>query len=286
MLSLLPLMLLQVGPMPTAGALDAVPEELHEQRRMNRARAAAIDASRPIAVRTLDPCHDEIRVAPLDALEAAQDRLEGARGADRAIAAECMGLALAALERWDEAESALVEARDAVPASEAARRAQLGAAAAIAAEAAGDFARALPLFETARAEARAAGDAAVAGRIARDMAHSLNRLGQGQRAMESLAEARAALPDDPAVWLISARLSRQQERLDEAQGQIERAAMLAPRNPEVGLEAGIIAVLAGNDAAAQRSWESVVAMAPDSPVAKTAQGYLDQLGHPPEGAAR
>lgn len=286
MLSLLPLMLLQVGPMPTTGALDAVPEELHEQRRMNRARAAAIDASRPMPVRTLDPCHDEIRVAPLDALEAAQDRLENARGADRATAAECMGLALAALERWDEAESALVEARDAVPASEALRRAQLGAAAAIAAEAGGDFARALPLFEAARAEARAAGDAAVAGRIARDMAHSLNRLGQGQRAMESLAEARAALPDDPAVWLISARLSRQQERLGEAQGQIERAAMLAPRNPEVGLEAGVIAVLGGNDAAARRSWESVVAMAPGSPVALTAQGYLEQLGPQPGPAAR
>ncbi|QYU69000.1 hypothetical protein J4558_02320 [Leptolyngbya sp. 15MV] len=286
MLSLLPLLLLQVGPVPTTGAVDAVPEELHEQRRMNRARAAAIDASRPVAVRTLDPCHEEIRIAPLDALDAAQDRLENSRGADRATAAECMGLALAALERWGEAESALVEARDAVPASEGARRAQLGAAAAIAAEAAGDFARALPLFEAARAEARAAGDVAVAGRIARDMAHSLNRLGQGQRAMESLAEARAALPDDPAVWLISARLSRQQERLGEAQGQIERAAMLAPRNPEVGLEAGVIAVLGGNEAAARRSWESVVAMAPGSPVAATAQDYLGQLGPQPGPAAR
>ena len=101
-----------------------------------------------------------------------------------------------------------------------------------------------------------------------------------------LTEARTALPDDPATWLISARLSRQQERLADAQQQIERAAMLAPRNPEVGLEAGVIAVLAGNDAAARRSWQSVVAMAPNTPVAATAQTYLDQLGPQLETAAQ
>lgn len=287
MLSLLPLLLMQVGPMPGAGAPPAVPEELLEQRRLNRARAAssAEPALPARPARDVDPCREAAQIAPLDAVETAEDRLASAQGAERSIAAECLGFALSALERWDEAEAAFAQSLEAAPAGEASRRAELAAAAAIAAEATGDYQRALTRFETALGEARAAREAALAGRIARDMAHPLHRLGQADRAAAMLAEARAALPDDPATWLISARLSRQQERLVEAQQQIERAAMLAPRNPEVGLEAGVIAVLAGNDAAARRSWQSVIAMAPDTPVAATAQTYLDQLGVPAPGSA-
>ena len=288
MLFLLPLLLMQVGPMPGAGAPPAVPEELLEQRRRNRARAASAEPAQPAAPpsRAADPCREAAQIAPLDAVETAEDRLAGAQGTERSVAAECLGVALSALERWDEAEAAFAQALKTAAAGDARRRVELAAAAAIAAEATGDYQRALTRFEAALAEARAAGDAAMAGRIARDMAHPLHRLGQADRAAAMLAEARTALPDDPATWLISARLSRQQERLVDAQQQIERAAMLAPRNPEVGLEAGVIAVLAGNDAAARRSWQSVVAMAPNTPVAATAQTYLDQLGPQLEPAAQ
>jgi TolA-binding protein len=64
---------------------------------------------------------------------------------------------------------------------------------------------------------------------------------------------------------------------------IERAAQLFPVDPEIGLEAGVIAVLSGRDEAARKSWLSVIKAAPNSPSAKTAQGYLDQLG--PEAAS-
>lgn len=285
MLSLLPLILMQVGPAPVGGPVSAVPDELYEQRRMNQQREAEASPPAP-PVRPADPCRTEAQIAPLDAVEEAETRLETAQGADRAAAAECLGIALASLERWDEAEQAFATALEAVPGGEAGRRAELGVAAAISAEARGDFARALTLFQAAQGEAQRAGDAALTGRIARDMAHPMNRLGQTGPAAAALAAARAALPDDPPTWLISARLSRQRGLLAEAQQQIERAAMLAPRDPEVGLEAGVIAVLSGNDAAARRSWQSVVSMAPGSPVALTAQGYLDQLGQPAEAAGR
>ena len=61
------------------------------------------------------------------------------------------------------------------------------------------------------------------------------------------------------------------------QARIERAAALLPIDPAIGLEAGVIAMLAGHEEAARRSWQSVVAAAPDSAEAQTAKGYIAQL---------
>ena len=71
---------------------------------------------------------------------------------------------------------------------------------------------------------------------------------------------------------------RRLDRLGEAQTAIERAALLAPGNPDIGLEAGVIAVLAGREDAARQSWQSVLELAPDTPAAATAKDYLAQLG--------
>jgi predicted TPR repeat methyltransferase len=70
-------------------------------------------------------------------------------------------------------------------------------------------------------------------------------------------------------------------KLPEAQAQIEKAAALLPVDPEIGLEAGVIAVLAGRNEAARKSWQSVLTTAPDSEAAATAKGYLAQLGAAP-----
>ena len=45
----------------------------------------------------------------------------------------------------------------------------------------------------------------------------------------------------------------------------------------MGLEAGVIAALAGNDEAARKSWNSVLGLAPDAPEAAIARTYLGQL---------
>ena len=46
----------------------------------------------------------------------------------------------------------------------------------------------------------------------------------------------------------------------------------------------MIAVLAGHDEAARKSWQSVIVAAPGSAAATTAQGYIAQLG--PAAAAK
>ncbi len=94
----------------------------------------------------------------------------------------------------------------------------------------------------------------------------------------ALIEARTSSPDNPLAWLLSATLSRRQGKLGAAEAQILTAAGLKPTDPEIGLEAGVIAVLAGHDEAARKSWQSVVAAAPESAAAATANTYLAQLG--------
>ena len=95
--------------------------------------------------------------------------------------------------------------------------------------------------------------------------------------MLALAEARISTPDNPLAWLLSATLSRRQGKLAEAQAQIEQAARLAPRDPEVGLEAGVIAILDGREDAARKSWQSVAEMAPGTAIGTQAQAYLAQM---------
>ena len=80
---------------------------------------------------------------------------------------------------------------------------------------------------------------------------------------------------------MKATLLRRLARLAEAQAAIEQAAVRSPGDPLVGLEAGVIAMLGGREAAARASWQSVLVLAADGPAAETARAYLAQLG--PEG---
>ena len=240
---------------------------------------------RPLAKRATPApaatCKDLVRSAPLQAIELADTQLRQVKGSAVVEPGECKALALSALERWSEAEAAFLFARDAVPANERGRRAMLGASAGISAEAGGNRARGLELLDAAHAEALNGADPVLAGKIALDRGGMLYALGRKPEAATALAEARAALPDNSDAWLISARFSRREGKLADAQTQIETAARLLPVDPDIGLEAGVIAVLSGRDEAARRSWQSVIAAAPDSPQAATARGYLAQLAIAP-----
>lgn len=218
--------------------------------------------------------HDD----PAAAAETAADWRNQAKGGERAEADECRGVALTALERWDEAEQAFIAARDA--SGDPALKARYGAMAGNAALAAGAAARADGEFAAAHADALTAGDKRLAGDVAIDRSRALMALGHTADAASALAEGREASPANATGWLLSATLARRQRDLGNAQTWIERAAELDPVDPAVGLEAGVIAVLSGRDEAARKSWQSVVKAAPDSPEARTAQGYLDQLGPP------
>lgn len=264
----------QVGPSVAPGAGGALPQAPVELRRPRADGQVAQDDR-------LGQCLTMAASDPFGALDLAEAWSESAQGAARAEAGECEGVALVGVERWGAAQLAFVRARDATPVSELARRARLGSMAGNAALADGDPAGADALFRAAYGDAASAARAVLTGDIAVDWSRAMVALGRIDDASAKLAEARFSSPQNPLGWLLSATLSRRQDRLAEAQAQIEEAARLAPRDPAIGLEAGVIAVLSGRDEAARRSWQSVLQVAPDSAEAATAQGYLDQLGPEP-----
>ncbi len=259
----------QVGP---GGALPQAPLEIPAPRKTKSEAPQG----------RLAQCLALIRSTPLDGLAAADAWLNEAKGSARSEPGECKGLALTALGRWQEAAEVFAIAHDDTPLSELPLRARRGAMAGNAALAAGNSDAALAAFDSAHAEARRARDDKLAGGITLDRARALVVLNRTEEAAAALTEARAVVPDSAVGWLLSATLSRRHGKLAEAQAQIERAAALAPTDPEIGLEAGVIAVLGGRDGAARRSWQSVIATTPGSPAAKTARDYLDQLGLEPQ----
>lgn len=277
-------LLLQVGPDPMGGAM---PGDDLVRDRPPRAPAAEAQAQPEI----LDPtsawlvsCLDQLAQDPARAHTMAQIRRSETSGAERVLANHCLGTAATELGLWEDARSAFLAAHDETPAGEPRTRARFAAMAGNAALAGGDAAGALDLLARAQAEARKAGAAPLEAIAAIDSARALVSLQRGEAALAALENATSLAPENPEGWLLKATLLRRLERLPQAQVAIEGAAQLAPRaeglGPAIGLEAGVIAVLAGRDEAARASWQSVIDLAPDSPAAATARDYLAQLGPP------
>jgi tetratricopeptide (TPR) repeat protein len=259
--------------------VSGLPPEILDRKAIEAKRRSQAVAAGPILPNVRGAgCIDEVTANPEVSALTAQKALDTATGSARVRAGLCLGAALGAMERWDEARTAFLRARDAASPTDAASRARLGAMAGNAALAGGSAAQALPILDTALGDARTAGDAELRGTIALDRARAFVALGRPSDAEPALAEARTAAPNNAQSWLLSATLSRRQDKLAEAQAQIERAARIAPEDPEIGLEAGVIAVLAGRDDAARKSWQSVLTTAPGSEAAVTAKSYLAQLG--------
>ena len=281
LISLLLPLLLQAGAAPSLNLPQIDRPTAADRRR----RAATID--RPTTLDTpnrLEACMAKARHDPTAALAFAADWLKQIKRADLAEPQLCLGTAHAALGNWDEAEAAFLAAQNATPAGEPLARARLGAMAGNAALAAGHADKALA--ELGAAQTLATPEPALNGAIAADLARALVALKREPEAASALAKARAATPEDAGVWLLSATLSRRMGKLDDAQTQIEQAARLAPADGDIGLEAGVIAMLAGHEAAARKSWQSVIAAAPDSEAGKHASAYLAQIGPGPATPAR
>jgi len=276
----------QVGPFvtPRPQSSSPLPPEVVErkqrdqQRRRQEAptREAPPPPQAPAERSQLDECLAAVNADPGQAVDLAQAWLQTAKGAAASQAGHCLGVALGRLERWDEAESAFLAARES--AGDQKSRARLGAMAGNAALARNAPGAALVSLDAAHADALAGGDKQLAGDVAIDRARALVALKRDDDAASALAEARAALPSNAQAWLLSATLSRRMNKLADAQAQIQKAAELMPIDPEIGLEAGVIAVLSGRDEAARKSWQSVIDAAPKSEAAATARGYLAQLG--------
>lgn len=114
-----------------------------------------------------------------------------------------------------------------------------------------------------------------------DRARALVALNRSEEAVTALASARNLGPENGTAWLLSATLARRVNKLPDALTYIQTAAALLPREPAVALEAGNIAIAAGDEAAARKQWEQVIAIAPSSRQANTAQAQLAALGPSP-----
>lgn len=208
-------------------------------------------------------------------------------------AAQCLGQLL--LQQGDStgAEAAFAESAGQVPADKPAAAAALQIMAGNAALAGGRAETALGWYDKALAplpsSAPSADDNAVRGAAQIGRARALVALGRLPEASGALQDAHRLAPNDPEGWLLSATLARRGKDLERAQRDIEVAASLAahgdPLGAPIGLEAGVIAMLSGREDAARKSWQSVLALAPDTAEAATAKGYLDQIGPAPTSSA-
>lgn len=278
---LLALFLAQVGPAVTPDAANRIPQRPAVEGREGQPRRKANPA--PVPPRASEPsrlqaCLDDAENSPSDAIDAAEDWLQQVKGTPQVEPQQCLGAAHSRRGEWDEAEAAFLAARDAAATSDKALRARLGGMSGNAALAGGHADRAIAALDVAHTDAQAGNDVKLAGEIAIDRARALVALKREDEAALALVEARTSSPDNALAWLLSATLSRRQGKLAAAEAQIITAAGLKPTDPEIGLEAGVIAVLAGHDEAARKSWQSVVTAAPGSEAATTANTYLAQLG--------
>ena len=242
-------------------------------------------------------CLAAARENPAAAITAARTWLEQAPATpvnpERGAAAQCLGQLLVDSGDYAGAETAFATSAEQVPAADIAARAALQAMAGNAALAGGKTDAALAWFEKALADppskAPSAEENASRGAVQIDRARALvaqNRLPEASGALE---EAHRLAPNDPEGWLLSATLARRDKNFERAQRDIEVAASLAahgdPLAGQIGLEAGVIAMLDGREDAARKSWASVIALAAESPEALTAKGYLEQIGPAPTSAA-
>lgn len=264
----LPFLLMQVGPAPTASPVSAVPPELRD-----RPPRTAPMLDRAAASPAISTCLETARTDPAKAVDLAQEWVARTKGAQRAAGRHCLGVAAGNAGNWALAAEAFTAARG--DAGDVRFRARMGALAGSALLAGGKPEDALRILDAAKAEGGP--DAAIQGSIALDRASALVALGRLEDARAALGEARDAAPTDPQPWLLSATLARRMGDLGEAQMLVERAVEADPRDPAIGLEAGIIAALGGRSEAARKSFESVVAAAPDSDEGRAARHYLEQL---------
>lgn len=232
----------------------------------------------------LAACIKQAKTDPPDAISTASSWLVDARGSQNSYPQQCLGFAYLYQQKWDASRHAFTAARDALPAKDFAGRARLGAMAGNAALGAAEWLNALPLLDTAQADAKEAGEMSLAGSIAADRARALVGIGRNDAAAEALTKARSWDPRSGQVWLLSATLARRMKQMAKARQFIKTASGLAPKDPDIKLEAGLIAALSGSNPEAKAAWEAVILLAPGTRDANSAKAYLKELAlAPPSG---
>lgn len=243
-----------------------------------------LQAAAPTAAQPL-PTLDEVQfeecqtLARTDAASAVMEAsLWGQQGGGY-LAKACHGFALASDFRFAEAMPILIEAAQGADAKNDPRAARFWAQAGNAAIADNKPAEAMVALD--KALASPAPNNTERADIEVDRGRTLVALGQTDDAAKALSNARTLGPENGTAWLLSATLARRMDKLPDAVSYIQTAATLLPRDPAVALEAGNIAIAAGDEATARKQWEQVIAIAPSSRQANSAQAQLAALSGAP-----
>ena len=269
---------MQVGPNPSIQPAPAIPEELRELRELQRqkeARARVTIESDPL-LNCLSRAEEDSTAAVVEA----NDWLSRAAGIDRAKALHCRAVAQTEMGRFQDAALSFVEADKAASPEDMKYRARLGAMAGAAFLAAQEPMLAVGALDVARDQSQAAGFAALTGEIELDRARAFVAMGDMTQAEAALAAARQATPLNARAWLLSATLARRGVDMSAAQTYIAQARRLDASNADVLLEAGLIAILTGDEQTARSDWNEVLALPDAEAQSQIAQSYLTQLETP------
>ena len=279
--------LMQIGPatMPMRPSDLPIPRRRDPEKQRQAEKEAGLERPNLPEQDRLAYCLQKAATDPDAAMVEAQTWLGESRDSGQQVRAnQCLGMLRSNAGDFDGALEAFAQAVSGVPKEQEVAAVPLMAMAGNAALAGGNAEQALGWFDRALAIKGFADNAAL-GAMQSDRSRALVALGRLAEAGGALDEAHRLAPEDPEGWLLSATLARRNGELDRAQRDIEIAAKYGPRDPQVGLEAGVIAVLSGRDDAARKSWESVVSADKDGDAGKTARAYLEQLGPAPKSVS-
>ena len=234
----------------------------------------------PVAAQPL-PTLDEVQFAECLTL-AGKDPVSAISSASRwaqekggYLARACHGFALATDFKFDLAVPILTEAATLAAAKGDPRAARFWAQAGNAAIAAGQADVAVDALSKALASNTLDNNERADGEV--DRARAFVALGKNADGEAALATARQLAPENGAAWLLSATLARRLNKLPDALAFIQTAAAVLPSDPAVALEAGNIAIAAGDDNMARTQWEQAIKIAPNSRQATTARAQLAAL---------
>ena len=270
MISSLLLPLLMQSATPYGSPVDPV-------LRPSEARPAAIVSAPLLQPKTpmdirFDQCVDQAADDPANGLLAANKwQIEGGGY----LARNCLGFAYAELEDWPKAIPEFVQAAEKAQAAGDERAANFWSQAGNAALASGNHPVALKYLGAALEQNSL--DGLLKGEVHLDMARAFVALNQYDEAKAQFALVHELVPQDPLGWLLSATLARRMGDLALAKADITAAAKLVEADPAIALEAGNIAYEAGDMVNAKSNWEQAVKLGTDSPSAKVASRYLEQL---------
>ncbi|HEU0098329.1 MAG TPA: hypothetical protein VFQ67_06085 [Allosphingosinicella sp.] len=240
--------------------------------------AAAAQAAGPVdtAANRYRNCIALTRTEPARAAGQAQAWLGSGGGL---MAAQCLGLALSAQEKWPEAAAAFEAAAKDAEARQDGRRGDLWVEAGNARLAAGDAAAARKAFEAALATGLLAPQ--LEGEVQLDLGRAAVALDDSAGARAHIDKGLALVPKDAFGWYLSAALARKGNDLALAREHIAKAVSLAPDDAPILLEAGNIAGLSGEKEAALGLYARAVRTAPGSEAARAAQAAIAANEGPP-----